>query len=238
MKVPFLPLTLIALILCSSMLLQGCSSPETKKAVLQGQDQRAVNFGGSWELDYGQSDNIQAKLDSLVRDLRRQQQRRSQGTMNQGAGAALVVSSSGPNSGPSIIGLARMSDLITRSPLLDIEQAEYKIKVKREENFALTCEFYPGQPQTVETPLGWETCGWNAHQLVFKILLPEGLSIQHVMTLGGEGERLNIATTVVSDQVSYPFTLNRVYNRYTPGNSGYSCKMTLTKGRVCTTESQ
>jgi len=238
MNAPHLPLKLIALMLCGSLLLPGCSGPEPKKAALQGQDQRSVNFSGSWELDYGQSDNIQVKLDSLMRDLRRQQERRSQGTVKQGAGSALVVGSSGPNSGPSIIGLARMSELITRSPLLDIEQAEYKIKVKREENFALTCEFYPGQPQTVETPLGWETCGWNAHQLVFKILLPEGLSIQHVMTLGSTGERLNIATTVVSDQVSYPFTLNRVYNRYIPGNSGYRCKMTLTKGRVCTTESQ
>jgi len=74
--------------------------------------------------------------------------------------------------------------------------------------------------------------------LVFKIYLPEGLSIQHVMTLGASGRKLNVATTVVSDQVSYPFTLNRVYNRFVPGNSGFSCKMTLTKGRVCTTQSQ
>ena len=131
-----------------------------------------------------------------------------------------------------------MADMITSSALLEVEQSEHKIKVKREENFALTCEFYPGQAPKVETPVGAEICGWNAHQLVFKIYLPEGLSIQHVMTLGASGRKLNVATTVVSDQVSYPFTLNRVYNRFVPGNSGFSCKMTLTKGRVCTTQSQ
>jgi len=137
-----------------------------------------------------------------------------------------------------VIGLARMSDLITRSPLLKIEQSEHEIKVKREENFALGCEFYAGQYSSIETPLGTEICGWNGRQMVFKILLPEGLSIQHVMTLASYGGKLNIATTVVSDQVSYPFTLNRVYNRFVPGASGYSCTVTLTKGKVCTTKAK
>jgi hypothetical protein len=236
MNLPRLPFKIIALLLTSCLLLVSCSSGggQSKKAVLQGQSSDAVDFTGSWELDYSQSDNIQTKLDSMVRELRRQAERRSQGG-NQGA--IMVGGSAGANSAPSIIGLARMSDLITRSPLLKIKQSEHEIKIKREENFALTCEFYAGQFQSVETPLGTEICGWNGHQLVFKILLPEGLSIQHVMTLASYGGKLNIATTVVSDQVSYPFTLNRVYNRFVPGSSGYSCKMTLTKGRVCSTQS-
>ncbi len=89
----------------------------------------------------------------------------------------------------------------------------------------------------METPLGSEVCGWDVHQLVFRILLPEGLSIQHRMTLAEDGERINIATTVVSDQVSYPFTLNRVYNRFEPAEAGYTCTQTFSRGRVCTTES-
>jgi len=218
------------LLLSCCLLLAGCSRQQT---VLQGQSSQTVDFGGSWELDYSQSDNIQVKLDALVRDLRRQAERRSQGGANQGG---MVIGGSGANSGPSIIGLAQMAELITRSPLLEIEQSENRVKVKREENFALNCEFYPGQYHTVQTPLGSETCGWNSHQLVFKILLPEGLSIQHVMTVGAARQNLNIATTVVSDQVSYPFTLNRVYHRFEPGSSGFTCKMTLTRGRVCTTE--
>lgn len=223
------------LLACVCMLLSACGSSKT---VGQVSSSNPVDFAGSWEMDYGQSDNIQTKLDTLVRELRRDAERRSRsaGGMNQAPGAGMVIGSSGANSGASIIGLAQMSELITRSPLLRIKQDDERISVKREETFALSCEFHSGDFHTVETPFGTETCGWNAHQLVFRILLPEGLSIQHVLTLGPEGERLNIATTVVSDQVSYPFTLNRVYNRFVPGNSGFRCTQTLTRGRVCTTE--
>ncbi len=215
-------------------LLAGCSNaPEN----LEGQAGAAVNFSGSWELDYSQSDNIQAKLDTMVRELRQQAERRNRnaGITNQGPGASLVMGS-GTNSGASIMGLARMAELITRSPLLEIDQQEHEIRVKREESFALTCEFHPGQFHSVETPFGTEVCGWEGHQLVFRILLPEGLSIQHVFTPGPQGQRLNIATTVISDQVSYPFTLNRVFNRFVPGSRGYRCEQTLSRGRVCTTE--
>ena len=223
------------LLACVCLVLSACGSSKT---VPQVSSSNPVDLAGSWEMDYGQSDNIQTKLDTLVRELRRDAERRarSSGSMNQAPGAGMVVGSSGANSGASIIGLAQMSELITRSPLLRIKQDEERISVKREETFALSCEFHSGEFHTVETPFGTETCGWNAHQLVFRILLPEGLSIQHVMTLGPEGERLNIATTVVSDQVSYPFTLNRVYNRFVPGSSGFRCTQTLTRGRVCTTE--
>ena len=122
--------------------------------------------------------------------------------------------------------------------MLEIEQDEHKIRVKREEDFALSCEFYPGQYHTVETPLGREICGWDRHQLIFRIMLPEGLGIQHVLSLGPDGQWLNIATTVTSDRVTSPFTVNRVYARYQPQDTGYSCKMTISRGRVCTTESQ
>ena len=234
MSVRLLDLKLLVL-LSSVCLLLACTSGRQQAS--QAQNSKPVDFTGSWELDYSQSDNIQARLNSLVRELRRDMERRNQGGMQQGP-AAVSFGGSGANSAPSVIGLAQMAEMITRSALLEIEQDEHEIKVKREENFALGCEFHGGQFHTVETPLGSESCGWSSHQLVFRILLPEGLSIQHVMTLGPEGERLNVATTVVSDQVSYPFTLNRVFNRFEPGSSGYSCKMTLTKGRVCTTQSQ
>lgn len=231
---PFLRRSLPGLLLI--LLLSACGSSERK---LEGEGRSGVDFSGSWELDYSQSDNIQARLDAMVRELRRRAERQNRAAgMNQGAGAGLVIGPGGGNSGASIIGLAQMADLITRSPLLEIKQAEDRISVNREETFALRCEFHPGQFHTVETPFGSETCGWNGHQLVFRILLPDGLSIQHVMTLGPEGQRLNIATTVISDQVSYPFTLNRVFNRFVPGNRGYRCTQTLSRGRVCTTESQ
>ncbi len=227
------PLVAGCLLVC--LCLAACS--QQRRPDLQGETRAAVDFSGFWELDYSQSDNIQTKLNALVRDLQRQAGARSPGGYYQGGGTMVIGAGSGANSGASIIGLAQMADLITQSQLLEIQQDTHSIKVKRELDFALNCEFYAGQFHTVETPLGSEACGWNAHQLVFRILLPEGLSIQHVFTLGPDGQWLNIATTVVSDQVTSPFTVNRVYARYQPRDSGYSCKMTISRGRVCTTES-
>lgn len=228
-----------SLLLVCVLLLCGCGTPPVKRPVLQSGNLQNINFSGSWELDYSQSDNTQQKLDSVVGELNREAQRRAQGNMQQGpVGGGMVMGGAGANSGSSILGLAQMADLITQSPLLEIEQSEHKILVKREEDFALSCEFYAGEYRKMETPFGIETCGWNAHQLIFKLLLFDGLSIQHVMTLGAAGQKLNIATTVLSDQVSFPFTLNRVYNRFQPGDSGFKCQETLTRGRVCTTESR
>lgn len=233
------PRIVVATLLTLCVLLSACSSPAPKRGVLKGDNVQAVDFSGSWEMDYGQSDNTQQKLDSMVRELNREAQRRAQQGMQQGSfGGGMVINSSGGNSGSSILGLVRMADLVTQSPLLDISQDRHKIRVKREDDFDLTCEFYPGELSRIETPFGTEICGWNGHQLVFKLLLPDGLSIQHVMTMGAAGQKLNIATTVVTDQVSFPFLLNRVYNRFEPGESGYKCEVTLTRGTVCTTEKQ
>lgn len=204
---------------------------------LQNRNGKTVDFSGHWEMNYSDSDNIQARLDSMVRELQRRAQRQANNNVSNRSSAAISSAPGAYNSGPSVIGLARMADSITQAQLLEVEQSEHEIGIKREETFALSCEFYGDYFHTVETPFGKETCGWDSHQLLFRILLPEGLSIQHRFTLGPSGERLNVATTVVSDRVSYPFTLNRVYNRYDPGKSGISCELTLTRGKVCTTES-
>lgn len=224
-----------AALLLACLSLVGCSQAPEKPRPQPSNNVARADFSGFWELNYGQSDNIQVELNAMVRDLRKHMDRRRQPGMNQG----VIIGGGGTNnSGASIMGLAQMADLITQSQLLEITQSEHNIKVKREGDFALTCEFYIGQFHTVETPLGKEICGWNAHQLVFRILLPEGLSIQHILSVGDNRQKLNIATTVVSDQVSTPFELDRVYDRYQPQDDGYSCKMTISKGRVCTTESQ
>tara|TARA_R110001599_G_scaffold353870_1_gene601277 strand:- start:62932 stop:63654 length:723 start_codon:yes stop_codon:yes gene_type:complete len=229
-----------ALVVLICLYLAGCGSEPKKQAPVPNRTDHAVDFSGFWELDYGQSDNIQVSLNGLVRDLQKQNRQRAQtsGVYQQSAGGMIVGGPGATNSGASILGLAQMADLITQSQLMEIEQDEHHIKVKREEDFALTCEFYLGQYHTVETPLGKEICGWNRHQMIFKMVLPEGLTIQHIMSLGPNGQWLNIATTVISDRVTSPFTVNRVYARYEPTDNGYSCKMTISRGRVCTTESQ
>lgn len=227
------PIRSAACSLALSLTLGACSQ---QQAPLRAQSKQPVNFSGHWELDYAQSDNLQARLNALVRELRKQNERRG-ASGEIGGGPALVVGGVG-NSGDSIIGLARMADLITQSALLTVSQDAEGIKVKREGNFALDCQFTGDTAYRVDSPLGRELCGWDGHQMVFTLLLPEGLSIRHRLTLSPDRQHMNIASTVISDRVSEPFTLNRVYNRFDPATTGYHCKMTLTRGRVCTTESQ
>ncbi|RLQ22869.1 hypothetical protein DWB85_05335 [Seongchinamella sediminis] len=211
------------------LLLSACgTATETPPA---GQGLAAVDFSGDWEVDYSESENIRDSFDVLLRELQRQAERQSR-NMQQGGGTLSMAA----NSGNSLYALARMAEIITEPQLLAISQSETEITIKREGSFALYCEFFPGQLHRIESPLGSEVCGWDSHQLLFNIVLPGGLSIYHRLTLGPQGERLQIATTLRSDQVSWPFTVDRVYRRYDPSSSGIRCKQTLTRGKVCTTE--
>lgn len=216
------------------VLLVACSQAPVREPTAT---RTGVDFGGQWSLDYGLSDNLQASLNTLVRELQRQAERRAQaaGTDPRGPGASVLMGS-GSDGASAIIGLAEMADLVSRSPLLNIVQNESGIRVRREDDFALDCDFHDGRPQAVETPLGREFCAWDGHQLVFVLTLPDGLGIRHRLTLGPDGQLLNIASTVSSDRVSQPFTLNRVYRRMDGDAQGFSCEQTLTRGTVCTTE--
>lgn len=222
------PLSIPLMILCASLLLQACAAEPPAREV---RNTKPVDFSGSWEVDYSQSETVAQRYESMLRELQREYDRRARQGGNQPAAGVYVA-----GSGADLYALARMSEIITETQLLEITQEENGITVKREGNFALTCEFYPGRLHRVETPLGEETCGWDGHQLVFMISLPEGLSIRHRLTLDPEGERLQVATTVFSSQVSYPFTLDKVYRRFDPSVDGITCKQTLSRGRVCTTE--
>lgn len=224
---------LLAALLCMALL--ACGSEPQRPAGPVGVGV-PPDFRGAWEVDFSQSENIRDRYEMIVRELQRDAQRRSRGGMNQSKGSAVSIGGSG--GGESLYALARMAELITDVQLLDIEQEDGEISIKREGSFALQCEFHGTELHTVETPLGSELCGWDGHQLVFQVYLPEGLRIIHRFTLGPEGQRLNMATTLQSTQLGYPFSLNRVYNRYDPSRSGISCKQTLTRGRVCTTEKQ
>ncbi|MEH6548405.1 MAG: hypothetical protein V7711_13205 [Pseudomonadales bacterium] len=199
-----------------------------------------VDFTGYWSLDYLQSDDIEGKISTLLREERRRAERLAQSGSSSrrvDSGGAMVIGNG--RGGPTVIDLAQMADMVASSQLLEIEQSPTNIKFKREDNFRLSCDFDVSSAVDKVNPLGTEVCGWSGHQMLFTILLPEGLTIRHRLTLGPRGTRLNVATTVISDRVYYPFTVNRVYNRYEPqGDGGISCEVTLSKGKVCTTESR
>lgn len=210
-------------------LLAACAAEPVKPLAMAD----PVDMSGNWELDYGRSDNLQARLNSMVRGLR-QQAARSNNERSRNS----VPVSSGSSSQETVLGLAQMAEMVTESQLLEIEQSRVAIRVEREGNFSLSCDYGPDAARQTDYGLGSERCFWDGQQLVFQIRLPDGLDILHRLSVSSTGQTLAIVTSVSSRGVSEPFSLRRIYRRYVPGSNGYRCVETLTRGRVCTTESQ
>lgn len=208
------------------VLLGACGSEPTRHKSAAA----AVDFSGHWEMDYGRSDDVDNKLQLMYREWRRLMEKRAKGDRRGSQGPMLNVDTS--RSFNSVVSLARFADFITDSQVLNIEQSKIDIEIRRENNFALTCVFSEGEPTSVVDELGSEICGWDAHQLVFHIRMPDGLDIRHRVTMSNTGDRLHVATTVNSNS-SPPFTLNRFYRRFNPLPENYSCEYTLSKGNVC-----
>ena len=206
-------------------LFTACSSEPVRREIAAD----PVDMSGHWELDYGRSDNLQARFNAMLRDLHRQQARAAASER----GAATIAVGSAQE---SLIGLAQMAELITQSQLLEIDQNRVAIRVEREGNFALSCDYAADEPRFQDYGVGNETCFWDGRQLVFQIRLPEGLDIVHRLSVSDTGQTLGIVTSLYSSRVSAPFSLRRIYRRYEPGSQGYTCTETLSRGRVCTTE--
>ncbi|EED35469.1 hypothetical protein NOR51B_1415 [Luminiphilus syltensis NOR5-1B] len=194
---------------------------------------RPADFSGHWEVDYSRSENVQTKLNAVIREVQREQARRAR-AIEQGRSPG--PAQSGRNSWRSIIGLAEMADLITAIELVEIVQSDREVRIKRDNSFALICDIRKPPPVVQMTAFGSERCGWDGHQLYFQIALPDGLTIEHRITMAQTRDLLGISTTVSSGQVSESFLVNKVYARYDPESAGYRCRQTLSKGRVCSTE--
>lgn len=220
----------IAILLCLALAMTGCASQQ----VFNQENPGRVDFSGSWELDYEMSEQAIDKLHFLYEVTRSQlqQQRAVQRDMiKRGRMPSTLASSAVINSLQGIIILGRLTEMISRSTVLDIEQTLDNIVVKREGDFALTCDFFADR-QSVSV-LGRESCGWQEGQLVFEVSLPEGLTVSHRLVLSGNGKRLNIATTVSSSTIKQLFTLNRVYMPFEAGKGMYECEYTLAKKKTC-----
>ena len=188
------------------------------------------DLSGHWEMDYGRSDNVDQKLQSMYREWRRMAERRARGDTRSGTMNVPIDS----NSFRRTVDVARFADLITSSQVLDIEQSTDDIAIQRENDYTLSCVFGSGEPEILIDELGSEVCGWDAHQLVFRTQLPDGIDIRHRISLSDEGDRLHIATRVDGPRAQ-PFTINRFYFRFDPLPEDYSCEYTLSRGNVCQT---
>ena len=213
-------------------LVAACSQqPVPENMTRESVHMARIDFSGSWEMDHSRSDDAYQELKALVRKLGRASPRSGQGD-SRSRNMSVGVSSGTVN---TLVALARLAEQIARPQVLEIEQSGREIEVKREDDFALTCDFYDRIPEFVETPFGTELCGWDGHQLIFHVSLPDGLTVQHRMTVAPDRQQLHVATTVASTAAPVPFTLNRVYQRFEPLPSEYDCEYTLSKKKTCST---
>jgi len=193
-----------------------------------------VDFSGSWELDYAMSENPNDKLRWLYEvarsHLERQERARRdevRGRMPMDAATAAAI-----NDLQGVIGLGKLTEMISRATVLTINQTPQSIIVQRDGDFSLTCDFV--RRRQSDSALGQERCGWEQGQLVFIISLPEGLTVRHRLVLSEDHQRLNIATTVSSTRFGQPFSLNRVYMPFEPETGGmYECEYSLAKKNTC-----
>lgn len=213
--------TLLSLILhraaCCLLLILSSS-------VAEGANRYEVSFAGNWELDYQMSDHPSEKIRHVYTETRAALERELQRQSRYVDPQMLNLS--------SIVGLGRLAERIAQATVLNISQAADHIIVKRNDDFALTCDF--DQMNEQQSVIGSEACHWEEDQLVFRIALPDGLRVQHRLSIARDRSRLNVATTVQLAGVRYPFTLNMVYMPYEEGESQYRCEFTIAKQTTCT----
>ena len=212
------------------LLVAACSQQPARDYAI-GRDEVVVpvNLNGSWERDYSRGDDVNKALGRLFRRLSREMpdQRNANNSRVGAISPSLNIS--------SIVALARLADAITRPSVLTISQSEREITIEREGDFAMVCEFYDGVARGPSTDYGTEVCGWDGHQFISRLILPDGLRVSHRFTVAPGGENMHVATTVSSSATRVPFTLNRFYARFEPPESDYNCIETLSRKRVCST---
>ncbi len=201
------------------------------KAVLGYEGVAAVDLSGSWERDYSRGDIVSVEVDRVLRQIRRT-------TTDPGMANNRLGNNSASDSRrkiSTILALAQLADTITRVDTLTISQSEHEISVERKGDFAISCEFYDGVAQGPATDYGNEVCGWDGHQFVSRLVLPDGLRVTHRFTMSADGNSLHVATTVSSSTTNTPFTLDRYYNQFERPASDFNCIETLSMKRVCST---
>ena len=187
------------------------------------------DLSGHWEVDYARSDSVQTQLDAFFREVQRELRRRREaaerGANYQGAPVGDL---------DTLVAVAKMAELVTEPELLEVYQDVRRIRVERENSFALSCELVGAQ--SVPSLLGAEQCWWDGHQLHFRVLLPDGLLIKHRFVRSADGLSLSQRTALTAPGVARDMEVVRIFSRYDPMERGYRCTETLTRGRVCTTE--
>jgi len=209
-------------ILFSLLLLCACATQQPAPVAAKV----LPNLSGSWEVDYAMSEHPNDKLKYLYEVTRSYlQQQVSRRDQPPGIAKAAMADLQG------VVDLGRLAELITRTSVLTIEQSDNQIVVSRDGNFSLVCDLR--EIKVTGNDLGREICGWNGNELIFHVSLPDGLSVNHRLILSDRADRLSMSTTVRSERISQPFSINRVFMPFEPVESEFDCEYTLEKKRTC-----
>lgn len=189
------------------------------------------DFSGHWELDYQLSDHPHEKIHSLYIQAKSQAERMYERAQNTGRYVDPQIFNY-----QSIIGMGRLAEKIAKATVLDITQEDDNVVIRRNDDYSLVCDF--ADMGFKQNAVGMEGCAWQEDQLTFQVALPEGLNVLHRLSIASDRSRLNVATTVMVDGIRYPFTLNRVYMPYEPGEGLYDCEFTIATQTTCTLRGQ
>jgi len=217
-------LLLIALLLAAALVACGTNNTPPEMSMVPAPD-----FSGHWEVNYGRSDSVQNQLNSTFREVQREMRRRREA-------AEKGAPYHGPGLGDvdTLFALASMAELVVEPALLEIDQDTQRIRIQRENSFALICAL-DTSGQDVNR-LGRETCWWDGQQWHFVIQLPDGLNVAHRFTRSEDGNSLAQRTKLSDPGTGHDFVISQIFDRYDPAERGFSCIKTLSRGRVCTTE--
>ena len=189
-----------------------------------------ADFSGAWEMDYSLNDDVRARLENYLYRLRKAAERQS---TQRGIEVRGGIPGGYSGSAATVADMARFVEQVSRITVIEIAQTYDTVHIEREGTFSLDCHFGDDRPQTHDNRFGREICGWDGHQLVFRLSLPEGMVLQHRLTLSADGQQMNIATTLRLQQAPEPFTLNRAYMRFDGLPRNFNCEQTVSRGKVC-----
>ena len=185
-------------------------------------------FEGAWQKDFSRSDQWDDELNRVIDQMNRDAQRQSQGSST---GVSIGGRSIRRRGGSSVVVLAQLAEYISRQTTIRIRQSAVEVRIERDGDADLVCSTLGNYNETFTSEYGYEECGWDAHQLIFRIMLPEGVEILHRFSVSGDREELNMATSISNGGM--PFNLRQFFWRYEAPSENYNCIETLSRGNSC-----
>jgi hypothetical protein len=217
---------LTSLLLAACLCLAGCSKKEVR--LVEGtkyfMGEMPADFSGSWARDYARGDKVNDVFQNAVWELGRRRDPGGQG-----------VPRASERDVSTLIPIARLAEIITRTDELTISQTEHEIFIEREDDFSLQCAFFDGVAKSVESYFGRETCGWDDDRLISVHEMPDGLRVVHRFHVSEDGRELRVITSVSSSVARMPFTMSHYYWRFEKPAGKLACVETLSMKRVCST---